>query len=750
MVDKLELFRELALDKAMLYNENIKFQPELDPLDIWKEYSKSCLPVLDHLITLNELVFYRYKDEFLKDSERLADAKDDYDNMVSKLQNLASTQLDFSILLHQYTLLSFNKEITNELDVRVEDKKELEVLLKSLNHLNFSGNIACTDELPPIIISPVQNIILDIRENEKLLRDFLLIGDNTKFIESNGEIFSNAYNHIGGYYIKRLSKVVDKIGKSIWWEDPWLNVNINQMVLKTYDKFHNIWENRTQSKEISSIIDRNQLLDIPTAKAKIIMYKLLYYYELGILNASKGLHRQSIKYFELIQSYEENFNEILKHPLNEETRNLKARFNNLMKKIKLVNHIVKLSSYVNSIQRELSKGDLTSISDIIEQIKTTQVSFIPEVDLPFISALPSIYSSITHSLELQIRNSPNIDDINLTINQFLENFLSRIDTAIIGLESKWDDAPTKETIEHRYHRLTLILDEVNLLHETISLLPRSVIHKDILSNSLLVLKNLVISILYDYSALEHADSNPIIALLYKISASHHAKIAYDSEKNTKIHDNIPVYRIETQFIGTFTTSNMLEIRVYKLVLEYLFINELSSNLTLAITQDPETVVNKEDTICRISNSLDEPKIFFELLNRMVQISNSTLEFSKSNETKVEVIELNEIKRQNILSRGVLTFYKSVKLLIMSSLTNKLSINDEAMININNAIEEGFKAAEILSDLNDIDPSSEFSKHVFSFAQLCQNLKNSEITNSKPFAIPVNDLLNLLKTMLFAM
>ncbi len=749
MVDKLELFAELALDKAMLYNENIKFQPELDPINIWKEYSKSCLPVLNHLITLTELVFKRYQDEFTKSHERLKDNSDDYDYMISKLQNLSSTQLDFSVLLHQYTLLSFNKEISNELDVNGSDNQELEAILISLNHLNFTGNIAFNDELPQSVVSPIQNYILDIRENEKLLRDFLLIGNNTEFMESNAEICSNAYNHIGQYYMKRLSKITDRIGKSVWWEDPWLNVNINQMVLKTHRQFHQIWVDKTQSKEISSIIDRNHLLDIPTAKAKIIMYKLLYYYELGILNASKGLHRQSIKYFELIQSYEENFNEILSHPLNEETRNLKSRFNNLMKKIKLVNHIVKLSSYINSIQRELVKGELTSIAGIIEKINKTQANFIPEVDVPFLSAVPGIYTSITHLMELQLKNTPFIEDLNNTINQSLENFLNRIDTAIIGLESKWEET-TKETIESRSQRLKLILDEVNLLHETISLLPRSILHKDMLENSLWVLKNLVISILCDYNALEHTELNPIIGLLYKLSAAHHAKIAYKSEMETKIHDKIPVLRIKTQFFGTFTTSNMLEIKIYKLILEYLYINELSSNLTLAVTQDPDTVINKEETIKRIGNSLDEPKIFFDLLKRIVQISNSTTQFSENEGTKIEMKELDEIKRQNILARGVLTFYNSIKCLILSSLSNKLSLDDEAMIIINNAIGEGFKAAEIINELNIIDPESEFGKHVFSFAQLCQNIKNTELANSKPFVIPITDMMNLLKTMLFAL
>ena len=73
-----------------------------------------------------------------------------------------------------------------------------------------------------------------------------------------------------------------------------------------------------------------------------------------------------------------------------------------------------------------------------------------------------------------------------------------------------------------------------------------------------------------------------------------------------------------------------------------------------------------------------------------------------------------------------------------------------MININNAIEEGFKAAKILDDLTDIDATSEFGKHVFSFAQLCQNLKITEISNSKPFEIPITDMMNLLKSMLFAL
>ena len=109
MVDKLELFTKLALDKAMLYNENIKFQPELDPTNIWKEYSKSCLPVLNHILTLTELVFKRYQDEFTKDNNKLKGNPEDYDIMISKLQNLASTHLDFSILLHQYTASSLKK-----------------------------------------------------------------------------------------------------------------------------------------------------------------------------------------------------------------------------------------------------------------------------------------------------------------------------------------------------------------------------------------------------------------------------------------------------------------------------------------------------------------------------------------------------------------------------------------------------------------------------------------------------------------
>ena len=144
------------------------------------------------------------------------------------------------------------------------------------------------------------------------------------------------------------------------------------------------------------------------------------------------------------------------------------------------------------------------------------------------------------------------------------------------------------------------------------------------------------------------------------------------------------------------------------------------------------------------------KIFFDLLKRTVQISASTTAFSDNGETKIEMEEIDEIRRQNILSRGVLTFYNSVKYLIISSLTNKLSLQDEALININNAIEEGFKAAEILNELNIIDPKSEFGKHVFSFAQLCQNLKNTELVNSKPFVIPITDMMSLLKTMLFAL
>lgn len=720
-----EEIKMIEIQKEQLYEDILFKYDENDVKIIWKEFIGETIPKLERILLITRTLFTRYFDEFNKDAKNQKDGELNKE-LLDKIADILQLLLENTLLLDQY--LHIMKEDENALHSDL-----LKILVSNELQKQFIGGLFFSTKLPKTVLKKLSPLVSEQYKVTQL--DSLLKNLKQQSEESTIEIEIVMKRNLnkGKFYLYNVEETIQKITDDWWWDDTILFSSIYDEANYYLTKSHLL-----QNGEIKEI----ETLYLPLTKAKNILRKSRFNYENGIKTASKGIHKQALRYFRLVlKSTEIGLQSLVGS--SEEMKELRVEFESINAKTKLLELIAQLTSQLNSISKKILMNDKEAILKSLGEIKHLTQNYTPVIEVRYLSNLPDIFDALASTLELLISLGKEYDELSEEMNYRLLQFNARIDVAITQLINQLEDLKKFKDILDTKMAISQLIQDCDILIETASFIPISIIERITTIRRLNTLKNLALSINEDIKAYEANDKNIIKVLIHKARANYYAE---ESLKSTKQQNSksLPMERIIAQFNGSYVSAYLNEIEIYQLNIQYLCINEILPKM-ISILANPSSVENIE----KLRDELWSDSNFTGMLNLIKADCQKLLEH-KQNNNNYQLTGMNweEIEdRFNIIS-GLIDFYESIKFATLGSVATLLEKFDDANIFYTQAQDMAFAASTPLKEVHN-EHSAEYANHVFSFAQFTQDSANKAKLRSK-IRLPVQEIIKLFRDMIFNM
>lgn len=720
-----EEIKMIEIQKEQLYEDILFKYDENDVKIIWKEFIGETIPKLERILLITRTLFTRYFDEFNKDAKNQKDGELNKE-LLDKIADILQLLLENTLLLDQY--LHIMKEDENALHSDL-----LKILVSNELQKQFIGGLFFSTKLPKTVLKKLSPLVSEQYKVTQL--DSLLKNLKQQSEESTNEIEIVMKRNLnkGKFYLYNVEETIQKITDDWWWDDTILFSSIYDEANYYLTKSHLL-----QNGEIKEI----ETLYLPLTKAKNILRKSRFNYENGIKTASKGIHKQALRYFRLVlKSTEIGLQSLVGS--SEEMKELRVEFESINAKTKLLELIAQLTSQFNSISKKILMNDKEAILKSLGEIKHLTQNYTPVIEVRYLSNLPDIFDALASTLELLISLGKEYDELSEEMNYRLLQFNARIDVAITQLINQLEDLKKFKDILDTKMAISQLIQDCDILIETASFIPISIIERITTIRRLNTLKNLALSINEDIKAYEANDKNIIKVLIHKARANYYAE---ESLKSTKQQNSksLPMERIIAQFNGSYVSAYLNEIEIYQLNIQYLCINEILPKM-ISILANPSSVENIE----KLRDELWSDSNFTGMLNLIKTDCQKLLEH-KQNNNNYQLTGMNweEIEdRFNIIS-GLIDFYESIKFATLGSVATLLEKFDDANIFYTQAQDMAFAASTPLKEVHN-EHSAEYANHVFSFAQFTQDSANKAKLRSK-IRLPVQEIIKLFRDMIFNM
>lgn len=720
-----EEIKMIEIQKEQLYEDILFKYDENDVKIIWKEFIGETIPKLERILLITRTLFTRYFDEFNKDAKNQKDGELNKE-LLDKIAEILQLHLENTLLLDQY--LHIMKEDENALHSDL-----LKILVSNELQKQFIGGLFFSTKLPKTVLKKLSPLVSEQYKVTQL--DSLLKNLKQQSEESTNEIEIVMKRNLnkGKFYLYNVEETIQKITDDWWWDDTILFSSIYDEANYYLTKSHLL-----QNGEIKEI----ETLYLPLTKAKNILRKSRFNYENGIKTASKGIHKQALRYFRLVlKSTEIGLQSLVGS--SEEMKELRVEFESINAKTKLLELIAQLTSQYNSISKKILMNDKEAILKSLGEIKHLTQNYTPVIEVRYLSNLPDIFDALASTLELLISLGKEYDELSEEMNYRLLQFNARIDVAITQLINQLEDLKKFKDILDTKMATSQLIQDCDILIETASFIPISIIERITTIRRLNTLKNLALSINEDIKAYEANDKNIIKVLIHKARANYYAE---ESLKSTKQQNSksLPMERIIAQFNGSYVSAYLNEIEIYQLNIQYICINEILPKM-ISILANPSSVENIE----KLRDELWSDSNFTGMLNLIKADCQKLLEH-KQNNNNYQLTGMNweEIEdRFNIIS-GLIDFYESIKFATLGSVATLLEKFDDANIFYTQAQDMAFAASTPLKEVHN-EHSAEYANHVFSFAQFTQDSANKAKLRSK-IRLPVQEIIKLFRDMIFNM
>lgn len=720
-----EEIKMIEIQKEQLYEDILFKYDENDVKIIWKEFIGETIPKLERILLITRTLFTRYFDEFNKDAKNQKDGELNKE-LLDKIADILQLLLENTLLLDQY--LHIMKEDENALHSDL-----LKILVSNELQKQFIGGLFFSTKLPKTVLKKLSPLVSEQYKVTQL--DSLLKNLKQQSEESTNEIEIVMKRNLnkGKFYLYNVEETIQKITDDWWWDDTILFSSIYDEANYYLTKSHLL-----QNGEIKEI----ETLYLPLTKAKNILRKSRFNYENGIKTASKGIHKQALRYFRLVlKSTEIGLQSLVGS--SEEMKELRVEFESINAKTKLLELIAQLTSQYNSISKKILMNDKEAILKSLGEIKHLTQNYTPVIEVRYLSNLPDIFDALASTLELLISLGKEYDELSEEMNYRLLQFNARIDVAITQLINQLEDLKKFKDILDTKMAISQLIQDCDILIETASFIPISIIERITTIRRLNTLKNLALSINEDIKAYEANDKNIIKVLIHKARANYYAE---ESLKSTKQQNSksLPMERIIAQFNGSYVSAYLNEIEIYQLNIQYICINEILPKM-ISILANPSSVENIE----KLRDELWSDSNFTGMLNLIKADCQKLLEH-KQNNNNYQLTGMNweEIEdRFNIIS-GLIDFYESIKFATLGSVATLLEKFDDANIFYTQAQDMAFAASTPLKEVHN-EHSAEYANHVFSFAQFTQDSANKAKLRSK-IRLPVQEIIKLFRDMIFNM
>jgi hypothetical protein len=733
----LDEFLELELQRHELYNDIHTFQDEKSHEKLYVDYTQSVTSVLQQLANVSKIVFLRYYDEYVKQGKSKTDETMKQDIFV-KMGNTLRMEMDLSVLLLIYAEISIK-----EADKSVVPSADVRKLINAENHLSFIYSLLFNQISDLSLFNSFKTMMSVIFEKNHSQRMLSLASDSE--LKTTFDVIGQAHENQGSFYSNHLASFFRKASNEWWWNDSLGSYFIHNQGIINYSKSVECWT-ELDDPEFTPKAEGIKLFTIPQSIAEASYHQAIHKYDIARLASQKGLHNIATRYFsDSISQCDQALKEIGPYPTGEVMKVLFSSITSLKQKSNLLMELSNINVLFRTSLKALAVGNTELAIENSRNITQLAQSVIGIIDLKYLSSLPTIFESVASTTELMISLDKSETEINEQSQQFIHSFMLRVNSATNGIIRSWDEFVEISSSEKLLEKVNEVLLDLTLLVESISMIPTTLLERDVLLQRLTCLKDLANSIKENALAELTKNDNIILELIHHIKAYFYANRANGKIESLTDKD-FPRDKVVNQFADTFLTVRYTFIHLNTLIVQYLCLSDVLPTFFLAVSQDASVITNPEKSISNMQASLELNNPFIDYLD---QIERSCSEIILHNQDfPNDRLNFNKLLTRQTLVNAIKKFYNSITAAILGSWMSKVQLFDDALVSFKLAQDAAFEVVDTLGQADVRILSDELSTHIFSFAQFCQK-SSSEIADRKIIQLPAQNLFKLLRDMIFS-
>lgn len=715
------------------------YKPINELILLFQKNYEEIINVISTLSDLGKLIFLRYIDERGKDEDRIKTDHKLNVEMNAKISNILRLELSFAMLLKIYNEVSKHNLGTKVNENIIQNSINVESLFGFLNSLYFN------DEDPSKFLSHLTPYLKEINQINQKQRTVQILNRIKTKHQGNSAANIELFDLEGQFFLHSLKPYFEQIQKQWWLEDPVTEYFIQALGIENLDLVVKSWDQNPHHEFASRIEQiKSSQLQIGEIIRDLLKSKLMF--KMAIQSLKNGNHEVAKEYLDSCSNIEKiyvlarEYPELIDRKTNKE-------ITQYYQTIMITSKIVQIQKKFENLMKVIvNKQDIMAISEVISEINSEFDLTNLQMDLPYLSAIPALYQSLVSMLELMISLNKDESEMLDKFDEIFRGYTNRVEVAVNQLNSSINSLANESDPDNLKEVIADSLEKSQTLELAILLLPLNIRTSTNLAERLSCISNLCLSINYEIKALETEDEDKLHELIYKTWAFHFAKNSFLVAKQLD-HALIPIQRIMAHYSGSFISSHTIQMHIYQLTLQYMCLSHVIPTLFFTIALDENVFSSNNEVISNLQDIINSIDPFIEMLNQISQDCQSLLDHKSEMGSVLQQVKWEKIDFRKQLIEGIVTFFQSIRYAIIGVWSSQLGLLDQSTLNLNDAITTSFKAAEFLQAEND-QILSEFSKHVFSFGQLCQGLSQN-ISKVELVDLAPQSLFKLFRDMVFA-
>ncbi|MHA1400308.1 MAG: hypothetical protein ACTSQE_08165 [Candidatus Heimdallarchaeaceae archaeon] len=737
-------FNQLVLaemERERLY-QSFVLVDELDEIaKSWLEFSHFCARSLFNLTNLANLLYQRYLDELNRDKEQIEINLERREHIVKRIEGLQQFQMESAILMILYADIVntgiFDSESADQYcNLIIEGYK----VLDRISSTYFDSTHPRASSIEAIMLTffllnqkkQILSILEEASTNKEQIHNLLLEKGNHEWA-------------LAQFEFTFVSNLMKKVAQTWWWYDPIAIHFTYERALKHLNEAVKLFDQVPEEIENKSEEIKNK--DLLINKAWKNRALIDHFFKLTLEAAKQNIFIASVEYLNLINGLSDEIIDFISQAesINEKETQLIEEIKEQRVKHELFRTIAKLAAMTMKILIEHEESEkqvlLADIQEIDELLQDSSLS----ANLHYLSDLPFVYQNFTQQIKIGLlENKKTAESIALATKVF-ERYIRKLEQGIEKIVKEIQKKKVEGDLSSsEINQFIYIIDNIKYVTY---FLPQ-------LEQKLDLVKEVETLEYYSKSIktllmLDSQNLNEIEDLILHAKAHYYSNKALEIAQSKK-KELIPHQLIQERFNQTFVAGREVELKLFELTRQYLFLNtvidEVARGYTLAKNPEKFTAKNYERILSLHFNYFE----LFEIINK--QISENCLNSLEhrdvlgflETDTKWQVIEVKKI-----LSDIIGSFIKATKTGIMAYAAENHKDSYKSAVMFKEGYQVIQRANELLEPLVEIDESfSELAKSTYEYSLFFKELERRAREREKLQEFPLEKILSLLKRMIF--
>ena len=734
----------MELERENIYQSFVLVDELLEISSRWLNFADFCSKTLYNVTSLANLLYHRYYDEYKRDKKEITDDSNREIDISTKIEDLQEFQMEAAILINLYADM-VNKGIFDSGPYSEYSTLHIEGIriLNNISSVYYNSHHPQSSKIEEVMLS-----LLLLNQNQLLI-------DQMEEMQEKIEK-ETIFREKGRYYLALaefdssfVSRLIRHVGerKKWWWKDPILMYYTFDRSNLRLEKSREYFSQLSDDSEM--VLKKIESREIPITKAWKNQTLVEHYLRLTLEAAKEDNFRACFEYLNLIEGLNSEIRKVFQHiqpnrvmdkELKEENQKQtrKCIFYKEMGKISLLTHQI-FNLLANESSTKEIKSKVKEIEDILNASTIT-------LNTNFLGSLPLVHMNFVKEVKIGLlkRNQPNV--ILTNVEKTFHTFIHRIETVITEIVQELSQFQIlDETVS--MNKLNQMLETIVNVKHAVFFLPEQE-QKEELIFEIEALEYRIRSLALTIRT-EKKQSNEVLKLLYYAKSHYYSSKALEviQKSRKKI---VPRPWVEKWYSQTFLLGQEMELKLFELSLQYLFLNTVLDWLVRTF----KFTLQHEESIGKNYRGIIEDGyshfLLFETMNKRVHENcNEMLNHRQLFDTSDVKINWKVIEAKKILSYSLSELLEATKKAILGYASITYKDTYQAPVFFNEALKHVKKASQELEKIANIEQSiSQLVSQIYEYSLFLLELERKSRDKEKLPEFPMNTILTAMKQLIF--